>query len=295
MITRTYKTVGTLALQADVYGTENPAVNPRPAIVWIHGGALIMGNRAGIVPEQLDRYVNAGFVVVCIDYRLAPETKLPAIAEDIEDAFRWVRESGRDEFGIDAGRIGVVGHSAGGYLTLLAGHRVDPPPQALVSFYGYGNIAGDWYSKPDPFYNTFDRLTEDEAQRAIGETELVDGAADPARRDYYLWCRQNGLWPLKVGDHDPISETDWFVPYSPAENVSETYPPTLLLHGNADTDVPYEQSVHMASRLVAAGVEHEMITIAGGPHGFDRDPAPELVDVVSNAFDRALAFLTEHV
>ena len=147
-----------------------------------------MGNRAGIVPGQLDRYVDAGFVVVSIDYRLAPETKLPAIAEDVEDAFRWLRSSGVDEFGIDPDRIGVVGHSAGGYLTLLAGHRVDPAPSALVSFYGYGNIAGDWYSKPDPFYNTFDRLSKDNARRAIGEDELVDGAADPARRDYYLWC-----------------------------------------------------------------------------------------------------------
>ena len=188
MITRTYKTVETLPLQADVYGAETPADVPKPAIGWIHGGALIMGNRAGIVPGQLDRYVDAGFVVVSIDYRLAPETKLPAIAEDVEDAFRWLRSSGVDEFGIDPDRIGVVGHSAGGYLTLLAGHRVDPAPSALVSFYGYGNIAGDWYSKPDPFYNTFDRLSKDNARRAIGEDELVDGAADPARRDYYLWC-----------------------------------------------------------------------------------------------------------
>jgi len=295
LITRTYKTVGTLSLQADVYGADTPTDVTKPAIVWIHGGALIMGNRAGIVPEQRDRYVDAGFVVVCIDYRLAPETQLPAIAEDIEDAFKWVRSTGAEEFGIDPGRIGVVGHSAGGYLTLLAGHRVDPPPQALVSFYGYGNIAGDWYSKPDPFYNTFDRLEEGHAGRAIGEHELVDGAADPARRDYYLWCRQNGLWPLKVGGHEPVSELDWFTPYSPAENIGPGYPPTLLLHGDSDTDVPYAQSVHMAARLKAAGIEHEMITIPGGPHGFDRDPAPELGDVVSDAFDRALALLKMHV
>ena len=295
MITRTYKTAGPLALQADIYGAETPGGEQKPAIVWIHGGALIMGNRSGIIPAQLERYVDAGFVVVCIDYRLAPETKLPAIAEDVEDAFKWLRSIGAEEFGVDPARIGVVGHSAGGYLTLLAGHRVGLPPNALVSFYGYGNIAGDWYSKPDPFYSTFDRLEEGHAARAIGEQELVDGAADSARRDYYLWCRQNGLWPLKVGGHEPIAELDWFTPYSPADNVSDAYPKTLLLHGDAGTDVPYEQSVHMASRLKASGIEHEMITIPGGPHTFDRDPAPELVDVVSDAFDRALAFLVERV
>ena len=154
---------------------------------------------------------------------------------------------------------------------------------------------GDWYGKPDPFYNTFDPMSEADAHRVVGDHELVNGMASLGRRDYYLWCRQNGLWPIKVGGHDPISEIDWFTPYSPAENVGQTYPPTLLLHGDADTDVPYEQSVHMAERLAAANIEHEFITIPNGPHGFDRDPAPELVETVKDAFSGALAFLTEHV
>jgi len=235
-------------------------------------------------------------VVISIDYRLAPETKLPDIAADLEDAFSWVREHGREMFGVDPNRIGVVGHSAGGYLTLLAGHRVKPAPKALVSFYGYGDLVGDWYSKPDPFYNTFDQVTDADAHRAVGERELVDGSADPSRRDYYLWCRQKGLWPLKVGGHDPKSESDWFTPYSPAENVAaEQYPPTLLLHGDADTDVPYGQSVHMARRLADKGIEHELITIAGGPHGFDHSPEMESNAAVSDAFDRVIGFLKEHV
>lgn len=298
MKTITYKTVGTLELQADIYGTNTSSGALKPAIIWIHGGALIMGNRSGIQPEQLDRYLNAGFVVIAIDYRLAPETKLPSIVEDIEDAFKWLRSTGANEFGIDAERVGVVGHSAGGYLTLLTGHRVHPAPKALVAFYGYGDIAGDWYSQPDPFYNTFDRLTEADAHRAVDAGELVDGSADPQRRDYYLWCRQNGLWPVKVGGHDPLTERDWFTQYSPAENVEAEgtrYPPTLLLHGNADTDVPYAQSVHMEKRLAKANIEHDFITIPNGPHGFDHDPASASSPEVSDALDRAVAFLSQHV
>jgi acetyl esterase/lipase len=233
-------------------------------------------------------------VVISIDYRLAPETLLPALVEDVEDAIKWIRSTGKDAFGIDPDRMAVIGHSAGGYLTLVTGHRADPPPKALIYFYGYGNIAGDWYGKPDPFYNTFDRITEEKAYSVVGEDELVDGT-DPGRRHFYLWCRQNGLWPKKVGEYEPIEELDWFAPYSPAENVGGDYPPTLLLHGTADTDVPYEQSVHMAGRLAEAGVEHEFITIKDGPHGFDHNPESGASQQVSGAFDRVVAFLHEHV
>jgi dipeptidyl aminopeptidase/acylaminoacyl peptidase len=99
--------------------------------------------------------------------------------------------------------------------------------------------------------------------------------ASLGRRDYYLWCRQNGLWPEKISGHDPAKEPDWFTPYIPERNVESQgrkYPPTLLLHGDADTDVPYEQSVIMARRLAAAGIEHELITISDGSHGFDHSP-----------------------
>lgn len=79
MQTRTYKTTADLELQLDIYGADTTDNSPKPVIVWIHGGALIMGSRKWIVPEQLQGYTNAGFVLVSIDYRLAPETKLPAI------------------------------------------------------------------------------------------------------------------------------------------------------------------------------------------------------------------------
>ncbi|MEE8047145.1 MAG: alpha/beta hydrolase [Dehalococcoidia bacterium] len=295
MQTATFKTTNEIDLHADIHGFDTATTTPKPVILWIHGGALIMGSRTRIAPTQLDRYLNAGFAIVTIDYRLAPETKLRAIAEDVEDAITWIRSTGAEQFNLDPDRLGVVGHSAGGYLTLLTGHRASPAPKALVAFYGYGNIAGDWYSKPDPFYNLLDPFTEEQAHAAVGTTEITDGAADPQRRDYYLWCRQNGLWPEKVGGHDPIAESDWFTPYSPADNVDSNYPPTLLIHGNADTDVPYEQSVHMAARLAEANIEHNFITIENGPHGFDNNPETANTPAVIAAIDSAVEFLAKHV
>src|SRR5438046_1232212 len=68
-----YKVVGNCTLSADVY--RSPDNRVRPLIFWIHGGALIGGYRRDINREQLQRYIDAGFVVMSIDYRLSPETK----------------------------------------------------------------------------------------------------------------------------------------------------------------------------------------------------------------------------
>src|SRR2546427_1854523 len=95
-----YKTTGACELKADVYGSD--ASIKKPVIMWIHGGALIFGSRAA-PPEWLDP--NEHYVVVSIDYRLAPETKLQAIVEDLQDACRWLREQGPKLFRIDPDRV----------------------------------------------------------------------------------------------------------------------------------------------------------------------------------------------
>ena len=298
MKTITYKTTDTIDLNLDIHGADPNNKTSKPVIVWIHGGALIMGTRTRINPTHLSGYINAGFAVVSIDYRLAPETKLPAIVEDVEDAINWIRTTGANEFNLDPERLAVIGHSAGGYLTLTAGHRISPAPKALISYYGYGNLVGDWYSQPDPFYSTeYDLFTEEQAHAAVGngDQEVTDGSQDPKRRDFYLWCRQNGYWAEKVGGHNPITEPDWFTPYSPAENVTKNYPPTLVLHGNNDTDVPYGQSVLMATKLKASNITHDFITIENGPHGFDNNPESAESQQVTTAFKKVLKFLNHHV
>jgi acetyl esterase/lipase len=136
--TYTYKKVPGLEIQADVYRPDDPV--RRPIVVWIHGGALIMGSRRGIPERVRKMLVGAGYVVVSIDYRLAPESKLPAVIEDVEDAFRWIHQEGAIQFHGDAGKMAVMGGSAGGYLTLVTGYRVQPRPAALVSFWGYGDL-----------------------------------------------------------------------------------------------------------------------------------------------------------
>lgn len=285
--THTYRTLPDCELQADVYES---GAGSRPVVVWIHGGALIMGSRMDIEPRRRDMYLDAGFTVVSIDYRLAPETKLPAIVEDVQAACRWVRKKGQGLFGADPERLAVVGHSAGGYLTLMAGVAVEPKPRVLVSFYGYGDIIGPWYSQPDPFYCRQPMVPESEAYAAVGQ-DVICGTEEPAqaeqRNRFYLYCRQHGLWPKEVGGRDPDSEPEFFYPFCPIRNVTPDYPPTLLLHGDEDTDVPYQQSVMMNESLEEFGVDHELVTIEGGEHGFDRGRGRD----VDKALERVIAFL----
>lgn len=276
--TITFKRLGDVELKADVHGSSDGA--PRPVIINIHGGALILGNRSMSARpgSLLEMLLKAGYVVVSMDYRLAPSVKLPAIIEDVQDAYRWAREKGPSLCNTDPKRIAVMGGSAGGYLTLMTGFCVEPRPKALVSFWGYGDIAGDWYSKPDAFYRQQPLVSKEDAEKEGGGK-------------LYLYLRQNGLWPKQLTGFDPATEPRKFDPYCPLRNVTAKYPPTMLVHGTKDTDVPYEQSVLMDRELTAKRVEHEFVTVPDGGHGLGNVPR----EVVAKMHERVVAFLDGHL
>jgi acetyl esterase/lipase len=284
-----YKTAGDCPLKADVYPA--PAEGPRPAVLWLHGGALIMGDRNGVDHRLRGKLLEAGYTVISADYRLAPETKLPAILQDVEDACRWVQGRGDGRLAIDPRRLAVMGASAGGYLTLTTGYRVQPRPRALVSFWGYGDVAGAWYSRPDPFYSRLAPVPKEDAYRAVGGHVLSEGGGKNQRGRFYLYCRQHGLWPKEVVGLDPDREAKAFAPYCPVQNVTADYPPTLLVHGTKDTDVPYDRSAEMDRELERHRVAHQLITIPEGGHGFG-GVSPALV---AESYQRVLAFLGRHL
>lgn len=289
--THTYKKVGDLEIKADVYRTADSEL--RPVVVWIHGGALINGHRASLSGRVKDMLLGFGYVIVSIDYRLAPETRMPAIIEDLEDAFAWIRAEGPRLFRADASKIGVMGGSAGGYLTLTSGFRVKPRPTVLVPFWGYGDLIGDWYSTPSPHARHHrSKMSEEEARRQVSGPPISDSRERNGDGGaFYQFCRQRGIWPKEVSGWDPHSEADKFVPYMPVRNVTKDYPPTMLIHGTEDTDVPYEQSVMMAEQFKEHGVEHELVSVPGGEHGL----AGADTKLVDDAYARAFEFLKRHM
>ncbi len=282
--TFTYKTAGGCDIKLDAYGSD-PNVR-KPVIVHIHGGALIIGSRKG---RMMRLNPQNDHVVISIDYRLAPETKLPAIIADVQDAFRWIHKQGPGLLNIDPSKIIVAGASAGGYLTLMTGFCIKPRPKALISLSGYGDIVGPWYSRPSAYYLQQPHVSKAEVDASVGTTCVSEGAG--LRGKFYRYCRQNGLWPQEVTGHNPDTEPKWFDPYCPVRNVTSKYPPTVLIHGTADTDVPYEESDAMDKALAKFNVPHKFISVPGGGHVLSGVAASDREKI----YAEALAFVKEHV
>jgi acetyl esterase/lipase len=297
-----YKVAGDLTLRADVYGVEDGG-EARPVLLWIHGGALIFGHRVELADagDQLDLYLERGFVVVSIDYRLAPATRLDQIQADVADAHAWLRREGPSAFGIDPDRIGVVGHSAGAYLALSLGFRAEPRPAAVVSFYGYGTLG--WYTSPSEVYLEDGPIDDDDPDVAAVRRGPPIANSPLAELDqritFYVYCRQTGRWPIEVAGRDPATDAGFFAGYEPLRHVDAAYPPTMLLHGQEDEDVPFGEAEAMFDALTGAGVDaafvHDGLPRYEGAffeHGFDEDmDAPG----VRMAFDEALAFLDRNL
>lgn len=290
-VTVVYKSAGGVDVKADVYHYRDAMV--RPAVVWLHGGALINGHRESVSGPVRNFAFTNGCVLVSFDYRLAPEIKLPAIIEDIEDAFRWLRREGPGRFHIDPERIAVTGGSAGGYLTLATGHRVKPRPRALVAFWGYGDLIGDWYSKPSPHpCHNRRKVAAEEAWQQVSGPAVAD--ARERKGDgalFYNFCRQTGLWPKAITGWDPRREPEKFFPFMPVKNVAADYPPTVLIHGTADTDVPFELSRMMAQEFQKHGVAYQFHEIAHGEHGLAGADRGE----IETAYRKAFEFLRLHL
>lgn len=134
-------------------------------------------------------------------------------------------------------------------------------------------------------------VPKEEAYKAVGGPVLSGSSGRNNRHRFYLYCRQQGLWPKEVAGYDPDREPHAFDPFCPIRNVTASYPPTLLLHGTKDTDVPYEQSAEMAKELARKGVEHELITVKDAGHGLAGAKPTVLVET----HERVLAFLNKHI
>ena len=218
MKTYTYKTVGDVKIQADVYRPED--AQPRPVLVWLHGGALMMGSKKWVQPDLMELCRNEGYCLVSANYRLAPQVKLPEIIEDLRDLMKWVSERGPELFHADASRIVVTGSSAGGYLTMMTG-ILQPRPSALVAYYGYGDVDGPWYTTPSEFYRQQPLVSKQDAYVGMTPEVVTEPAPGPFNRGrLYLYLRQNGLWTKEVTGFDPTTERKKLDPYCPVRNIT---------------------------------------------------------------------------
>ena len=288
-----YKTVDEVEIEADVYVTEGEA--SRPVILWIHGGALMLGSRKNIPPQVVEMSKEENYTLVSIDYRLAPETDLFGIVEDLGDAIRWIRDKGPGLFQADPERLVVIGASAGGYLALMSARLPGiKPPDAIVSCWGYGDILADWCTKPNPkFGGKKPGPTREQAYAGIGKQALTaTGKEDYASRSVlFHYMKRNGLWTEIVSRLNVAEAREKLVPYCPERNVTKNDPPLLMLHGTADPDVPVSQSRAMHAAVQKVGAISELVIVEGGGHGLWGGDKKK----IEAAFDRSLEFMREHL
>jgi acetyl esterase/lipase len=253
----------------------------------------MFGSKSDIPEEQLHFYLNAGYSIVSVDYRLAPETKLPEIVMDIGDAVQWVYEYGRDSLKIDPEKIFIVGHSGGAYLALVSGYFSKVRLCAIVSFYGYGDIRSEWYNTPDSASLTRPKISEESAKQLIRDSILTSASVDE-RLDLYFYTRQHGIWPQLVTGHNPKEEPEWFKPYCPIENIDSHFPPTLLIHGDKDTDVPFTESTQLKYKLESRGIDHSLIQMKNVGHLFDVFNGGLSNHDIAAVFDKVTLFLNQY-
>ncbi len=241
-----------LALLMDVH---QPARGNGCAIVYINGSGwhAPLGFDAEPLKETplglpwIDAMCAGGYTVFAINHRAAPRFRYPCAVEDAQRAVRFVRHQAA-RFGIRPQRIGACGGSSGGHLVSLLG-----------TLRGNGDP-----DDPDP------------VNRADASVQCVVARAPPVDLTRFVGTGGSGgvagfIGMLVRGEADGAYATEHrtYREASPINHVSASAPPFLLIHGDADEIVPFEQSELMQAALQSVGVPAQLISIEGARHGPD--------------------------
>ncbi|OYT87743.1 MAG: hypothetical protein CFE46_11450 [Burkholderiales bacterium PBB6] len=277
------------ALEVDVIGGNTETL--RPCVMWIHGGGLIFGSRiTSPRPFLVQALVERGFVIASVDHRLAPEAKLEEIVADIGELWRWLHQAGPGLFGADPRRICAAGASAGAYLSLIAGYKLTPKPRAVASLWGFGDITAPWEADPSEHYRAAPLVSRSSALASLALTPIPTASGED-RSQFYLYCRQQGRWLQEVAGHSLPGGKDFLDQYCPLRHIDESFPPTVLVHGRNDSDVPASESDGLATALREKGVPHEYHSLPGVGHGF----AGATVELVQSTEQAVAEFLHAHI
>ena len=137
-------------------------------------------------------------------------------------------------------------------------------------------------------------ITREEAAQATDGSVVSDWTLRKGKGDgfvIYLYYRQQGIWAQEVSGFDPATLAEQIAPYEPARNVTADYPPTMLIHGTKDTDVPFEESLEMSRQLQRHGVPCELRAIENGEHGFGGGDPRQIED----AYAAMRTFVARHL
>ncbi len=230
----TYLTANNYEAKLDLYLPRN-LTEPSPTLVYIHGGGWVQGSKE-VSTLRLLPYLEMGWSVVNVEYRLAHTSLAPAAVEDCLCALRWIIRNA-EEYNLDPNKIVVSGNSAGGHLSLTTGML---PASAGLD----RQCPGDEELKVAAIVNWY------------GITDVGDLLEGPNIRRWAV------AWMGSMDDRQEIARR-----VSPLNYVRPGLPPILSIHGDADPLVPYSHAVQLHKALTEAGVPNQLLTIPGGKHG----------------------------
>jgi acetyl esterase/lipase len=229
-------------LELDVWRTGQANTGPlRPAVVFVHGGAWVHGNRS-MLPDW-DRWLNElGYEVFDVEYRMPPPVRWQDEIGDVKAALGWVVAHAA-EYHVDPMRISVMGNSAGANLAMLAAYSAGDPQLApstevapvvihsVINFYGPADLALLHRNCKSPEYVH------------VAFKKYIGGTPDEFPDRYRV--------------------------LSPLTHISEKSPPTITFLGSSDRLVATDQAKLLNQALTKASVPHEMYFLPGNDHGFD--------------------------
>lgn len=218
-----------MALTYDVIKPANP--NGAAILYMVSGGWFSNYIPADRFAPWISYLLDEGFVVIPVRHGSAPWFKVPEAVEDVRRAVRHIRLNA-ESYGVDAERLGVIGGSAGGHLSLML---------ALASDAG-------------------DADSEDPIERASNRVAAVVANFPPT--DLRGMSGENERFPALEFEEEKEASV------SPIVHVSEDDPPVLLIHGDQDELVPIDHSIKLKTAMDELSLNVELLTIEGAAHGF---------------------------
>jgi acetyl esterase/lipase len=234
-----YGSANNTPLKLDIWYPRDSST-PAPTLVFIHGGGWIFGSKEGAV-YQLLPYLERGWRVVNVEYRMAGNSLAPGAVEDTRCALRWIYRSAK-QWNFDTSKIVLTGQSAGGHLSLITGMLPDGTPldNRCYADAKYGDVPMkvaaivNWYGISDV-------------------NDLIQG---PNLKNYAV------MWMGAMPNAAEVARS-----VSPLTYVRAGLPPIITIHGDKDDVVPYTQATRLKEALDKAGVTNRLVTVSGGGHG----------------------------
>ncbi len=232
------------ALHLDVIAPGVPPLpgQARPALVQVHGGGWVIGDKREQGQPLVNHMAANGWVCFNVNYRLGPKHMFPDHLVDVKTAIAWIRERA-DEYGIDPDRIAVTGGSAGGHLAAMVGLTPGDP-----RFQPGFESADTSVMAAVPFYAPFD---------------LTDSAGHHGPE----FVRYLERYVLGAAfDSDP----ERFSAYSPLDRIHADAPPFFVLHGDLDTLIPVADARRFVARLrEVSNAPVAYAEVPGAQHAFE--------------------------